>query len=110
MKVNFRKTNFILWVKIANYLSFSDSWFHISDNSDYFYRWKKQIFEMANQGYLIKKKTAWNKNSYKFQPTNKFKKEFIENYKKISKQIRPDFSDQLIEEMFKAFKISSIYK
>lgn len=105
MDNSFKKSNFSLWVKIAVYASNNKNIHSIPKNKNWEGKNIRKFNDMRSEGYLTMKKSYWNEDSRFFTPTEKFRNEFKEKYCKISKKIRPDFTDELIHRMFKSFNI-----
>jgi hypothetical protein len=104
MDNSFKKSNFPLWVKIAIYASKNEKIHSIKSNGNWESRKMKKFHDMKLDGYLTVENSFWNKESFLFTPTEKFKKEFKEKYCEISKKIRPDFTDEIRNQMLAAFK------
>lgn len=104
MDNSFKKQNFALWVKIAVFASDNSKIHAIKGDKNYMSKRMKKLHELYSDGYLLRENSAWNNQSFLFTPTKKFKLEFKDKYKEISKKIRPDFTDEIRDTMLNAFK------
>jgi len=100
----FKKSNFVLWSKIAVYASNSEQIHAIRGDKSYMSKKMTKLHNMSMDGYLVKSESCWNKQSFHFLPTQKFKDEFKEKFKELSKKFSPDFSDKMRERIFASYK------
>lgn len=55
--------------------------------------------------YLIREPDNWQKGLFRFKATQKFKDEFKQKFCEISKKVRPDFTDEIRENMLNSFNL-----
>lgn len=103
MNTAFNKQNFIFWCKVALYASRRDIIVVPSNLDSYMNRNRKKISSMYLEGYFVREVSFFNKNAFKYKPTQKFIDEFKLNYCEVSKKIRPDFSDEIRKKMLESF-------